>query len=45
MSEEESRLREGIPVREEHWDQVVAIAGEVGIDLEALRGHSEEEES
>jgi ureidoglycolate dehydrogenase (NAD+) len=35
--EYERRSREGVPVREEHWDQVKAIAAEVGVDLEALR--------
>lgn len=31
------RSRDGVPVREEHWDQVVMIGGEVGVDVEGLR--------
>ena len=35
--EAERRRREGIPLRDEDWGNVVRIAGEVGVDLEALR--------
>ncbi|MGD0267357.1 MAG: Ldh family oxidoreductase [Candidatus Methylomirabilota bacterium] len=35
--EEERRRREGIPIREEDWRNVVAIARELDLDLEALR--------
>jgi L-2-hydroxycarboxylate dehydrogenase (NAD+) len=35
--EAERRMRDGIPIRREEWDKVVAIAGELGLDLEALR--------
>ena len=33
----ERRRREGIPLRDEDWGNMVRIAGEVGVDLEALR--------
>jgi LDH2 family malate/lactate/ureidoglycolate dehydrogenase len=33
----ERRRREGIPVRDDYWDQIVTLSGELGIDLEALR--------
>ena len=36
--EAERRQREGIPLRDEDWGNVERIAGEVGVDLEALRG-------
>jgi LDH2 family malate/lactate/ureidoglycolate dehydrogenase len=35
--EAEQRSREGIPVREEEWAKIVAIAQELEIDLDALR--------
>jgi L-2-hydroxycarboxylate dehydrogenase (NAD+) len=35
--EYERRQREGIPVRDEYWSQLVATADELGVDLEALR--------
>ena len=35
--EYERRSREGVPVREEHWEQVVRIGEEVGVDVEGLR--------
>lgn len=35
--EAERRRREGIPLRDEDWGNVARIAGEVGVDLEALR--------
>ena len=35
--EAERRQREGIPLRDEDWGNVERIAGEVGVDLEALR--------
>ena len=35
--EYERRSREGVPVREEHWEQVVRIGKEVGVDVEGLR--------
>ena len=38
QKEYERRSREGVPVREEHWEQVLAIALEVGVDVEAIRG-------
>ena len=34
------RRREGVPLRDEDWGNVERIAGEVGVDLEALRGAS-----
>jgi LDH2 family malate/lactate/ureidoglycolate dehydrogenase len=37
MRETERRRREGVPLRDEDWGNVVTIAAEVGIDLEALR--------
>ena len=37
QEEYERRSREGVPVREEHWEQVLAIALEVGVDVEAIR--------
>ena len=36
----ERRSREGVPVREEHWEQVVSIGLEVGVDVEGLRARS-----
>ena len=38
--EYERRSREGVPVREEHWEQVVGIGEEVGVDVEGLRARS-----
>ena len=38
--ETERRQREGVPLRDEDWTNVVTIAGEVGFDLEALRAES-----
>ena len=35
--EAQRRQREGIPLRDEDWANIVHIAGEVGVDLEALR--------
>lgn len=35
--EYEHRLRDGVPVREEHWEQVLEIASEVGVDVEGIR--------
>ena len=35
--EYERRSREGVPVREEHWEQVVSIGEDVGVDVEGLR--------
>ena len=35
--EYERRLREGVPVREEHWEQVGEIARETGVDVEEIR--------
>ena len=35
--EYERRTREGVPVREEHWDQVKKICTELGIEVERLR--------
>jgi len=35
--EAERRAREGIPVREEEWAKLAAIADEIGLDLDALR--------
>ena len=40
QEEYERRSREGVPVREEHWDQVLAIASEVGVDVEGIRARS-----
>ena len=33
----ERRSREGVPVREEHWAQVKAIAAELDVEVESLR--------
>jgi LDH2 family malate/lactate/ureidoglycolate dehydrogenase len=35
--EAERRRREGVPLREEDWANLARIAGEAGVDLEALR--------
>ncbi len=37
QAEYERRSREGVPVREEHWEQALSIAGEVGVDVEGIR--------
>lgn len=34
--EEERRRREGVPIREEEWANIVRIAEEIGLELEAL---------
>ena len=36
--EAERRAREGIPLRDEDWASLQRIAGEVGVDLDSLRG-------
>jgi L-2-hydroxycarboxylate dehydrogenase (NAD+) len=35
--EADRRARDGIPVRDEDWANIVRIAGELGVDLDALR--------
>ena len=35
--EAERRARDGVPLRDEDWASIVRIAGEVGVDLDALR--------
>ena len=37
MQEEQRRLREGVPIRDEDWDKVSDIAAGLGIDLDSLR--------
>ena len=37
IDERDKRLREGIPVRDDHWAGLVSIAEDVGVDVEALR--------
>lgn len=37
QEEYKRRSREGVPVREEHWEQVLVIGEEVGVDVEGLR--------
>ena len=37
LKEAERRRREGIPLRDEDWANLVAIAREEGIEVEALR--------
>ena len=37
LREEEKRLRDGIPVQEHHWTELIAMAADVGVDIEALR--------
>ncbi len=32
---EERRLIDGVPLREEHWEHLVRMAGELGVDVEA----------
>lgn len=37
LREEQIRLRDGIPIQENYWDGIRAMAAEVGVDVEALR--------
>ena len=41
MREQDRRQREGVPIPEHYWTQVSDIAGELGIDVDALRSASE----
>ena len=41
QEEYERRSRKGVPVREEHWEQVLGIALEVGVDVEAIRARAQ----
>jgi L-2-hydroxycarboxylate dehydrogenase (NAD+) len=35
--EEERRLTDGVPVPDHYWEKVAVLAGEMGVDLDALR--------
>jgi LDH2 family malate/lactate/ureidoglycolate dehydrogenase len=35
--EADRRARDGVPIRDEDWANIVGIAGELGVDLDALR--------
>ena len=37
LREEERRLKEGVPIRDDHWAALVKMAEEVGVDVEAIR--------
>lgn len=37
LREEKRRLKEGVPIQEQYWDGIKAMALEVGVDVESLR--------